>query len=246
MGSNGTLLERAILRPVAKSTTYTARPFDLVYADVSGGSFTVTLPSAHAPGDIVGIKLDTPTLPNTVTLARDGSNTIEGATSIVLYVDSDYLEVVWTGSTWLIAVDARIKHFAKMYNSVAQNVASGSIVPMVFDTAPNNNAGLASITSDNFTIRRAGAYRVKTYANCPNLDDGEVLGLLIYNNGASIENQGEWSPGTDKTVDVITSWEGSLAAADVITIQIFQNEGGAQNLGNATDTVAWATVEELR
>lgn len=240
------ILARYLLPVALTASSTTATPNQLGVADLSSNSVTFVLPTNKEIGDRVGLKLGTASGTRTATLSRDGSNTIEGATSVVLYIVGDYIEVEWTGSIWIIVVDGRIAHYAKMYNSVSQSVGSGSIVPMVFDTVEFDNAGLASASSDNFTIRRAGKYRIEAFGDCPNLDDTEVLGILIYKNGSSIATQGEFSPAANIEIEVITSWEGTLAASDVITIQIFHNEGLSQNFSNATDKVSRATVEEIR
>lgn len=66
------------------TTTYTATALDeLVLADASGGAFTVTLPRAEDGTKRLTIKRTSGGV-NAVTIAPQGSDTIEGAASVSL------------------------------------------------------------------------------------------------------------------------------------------------------------------
>lgn len=98
-GSGLTGIESGGLTWVVKSADYTASGGDGVLCDVSGGSFTVSLPSSPTLGDEVGIKNDG-TAPNTVTINRNG-NTIENAASNVTLGVNSYRQYVYRGgSDW--------------------------------------------------------------------------------------------------------------------------------------------------
>lgn len=247
---NGTLLERAILRPVAVSTTYTARPFDLIIADCSGGSFTVTLPTGHAPGDPIGIRLDVGSSPvaNTVTLARDGSNTIDGATSVILFVVGDYLEVAWTGSKWTRVIDRLQPHVAIMHNTAAQSI-SGTLgtTTLAFDTEDFDNAGIFDLTSDTATIRRAGNYemklRIRTSAA---MDDNEVVYAWILVGSSTVSIDSDISAGASQILVAQPSILMPLAASDVVTFQATSNEGAVVPLITTVDGWTMASICERR
>lgn len=74
---------------VTKTGAYTATRDDfLILADVSGGAFTVTLPSAANRGQLICIvKSDSGV--NAVTVSRAGTDTINGATSVSLSLQYD-------------------------------------------------------------------------------------------------------------------------------------------------------------
>ena len=71
------------LERFTKTGTYTADSNDdVLMADVSGGGFTITLPSVAAKaGHVIRVKLVVAG-GNTLTVARAGSDTIDGATSV--------------------------------------------------------------------------------------------------------------------------------------------------------------------
>jgi hypothetical protein len=86
-----------------KTSAYTASKNEYIYADVTSGSFTITLPATPAVYDVVYIT-DYKGLFGTanVTVARNGS-TIEGnATDAVLSFANKEYTFVYIGSTWQI------------------------------------------------------------------------------------------------------------------------------------------------
>ena len=90
--------------PTAKTAAYTATTGDdVIQADVTSAGFTVTLPAASVQrGHVIRIKkIDSSG--NTLTVARAGSDTIDGATSVTTTTQW----VGWTfiadgGTQWLI------------------------------------------------------------------------------------------------------------------------------------------------
>jgi len=83
-----------------KTANYTAVSGDLLIADTSGGTFTITLPASPATGQFVKIADGSDWSTTSVTVARNGS-TIEGLTDdIVLDVKGITVEFVYDGVTW--------------------------------------------------------------------------------------------------------------------------------------------------
>lgn len=87
------------LSSVVKTTTYTAAAGELVNANATTASFTVTLPSAPAAGSMVIVK-KTDSSTNSVTVTS--SALIDGAGSKVIYSQYGWLTLIYTGSTWNI------------------------------------------------------------------------------------------------------------------------------------------------
>lgn len=87
----------------AKTGNYTAKVGELVQCDVSGGGFTVTLPTDPAPGALVAVKKVDASL-NTLTIAPAGGGSIEGqatATTITQWAGAIFTHV--GSNVWLIA-----------------------------------------------------------------------------------------------------------------------------------------------
>ena len=82
-----------IIRPIHISAAQTITIGSVFVCDASGGAFTLTLPAASAEKRIlVIIKSDSSV--NAVTISRDGSDTIEGSTTLSLASQYDYAILV--------------------------------------------------------------------------------------------------------------------------------------------------------
>lgn len=84
-----------------KSADFTAADTALYEMDSSGGAIAVTLPACD-PNAVIGFKLKT--AGNNVTLTRAGSDTIDGATTLVISVAGEYYELYGNaaGDRWLV------------------------------------------------------------------------------------------------------------------------------------------------
>lgn len=94
----------------SQSSSYTTTKDDfnkIVLADASGGAFTVTLLDAATAGDgfVLAIK-KTDSSTNFVTIDGDGSETIDGETSIDLTSQYDSVVLECDGSNWHIKTEA--------------------------------------------------------------------------------------------------------------------------------------------
>ena len=87
-----------------KTAAYNAALYDFVRCDPSGGAFTVTLPALTAAmvGKVIVVK-NTTSSATTVTIARTGADTIDGATTQALSAAYASLSFMATSaSTWSI------------------------------------------------------------------------------------------------------------------------------------------------
>lgn len=135
-------------------TTYTAQAADNVLsADATTGSFTITLPTA------VGIagkqytvkKVDYSV--NTVTIATTSSQTIDGSPTAILVFTNHFITVVSNGANWLV-----IEHnYAGTMLGYAEVVATGATT-----NSTVTSAALAANTLPGLAITTVGAGRAVT------------------------------------------------------------------------------------
>lgn len=106
---------------ITSTTTLTDFDAGLIEADASGGSITITLPSANKGGLAFRIaRTDTST--NTVTISAASTENIEGATSVSL-TSSDRLTLVADGGTsWRFTGQAQLRN-------IIQYTSSGTYTP---------------------------------------------------------------------------------------------------------------------
>jgi hypothetical protein len=89
----------------SQTSNYTATSADdLIPCNANGGAFTVTLPAANAfTGKVLRIVKTDSSLANAVTVARAGSDTINGATSTTLNTQYEMITLISDGSAaWYI------------------------------------------------------------------------------------------------------------------------------------------------
>lgn len=91
---------------VDKATTYTAVVNDFIDADSSGGAFTITLPTAASiSGKRIAIR-KTDSGNNGITIDGNGSETIDGSTTIIIYGQYHAVYLVSDGTNWMIASES--------------------------------------------------------------------------------------------------------------------------------------------
>jgi hypothetical protein len=95
---------------ITKGANYTVTTDDigsLFVADATGGAFTLTLPAASSVTDGQGIRVQQVGTGGAVTLAPDGSDTINGAATLVLRPQYGWVDLMSDGADW-IALPARL------------------------------------------------------------------------------------------------------------------------------------------
>jgi len=148
----------------AKTATYTVVIGDnakTLRADASGGAYTITLVAVATAGDgyqITIIKEDSSA--NAVTIDGNGSETINGATTIAILEQYSSVTLTSTGSEWLVTQDRRSPDqpaFLARNNATDANVTgNGTFATVDFDTEIYDNG--ADFAADTFTAPVTGKY----------------------------------------------------------------------------------------
>jgi len=100
-GSSGS----ALLGVTTKTANYTITGSDdLILGDTSGGTFTLTLPTAAsaASGRVYTIKYTDSGFANALTIDGDGSETIDGDLTKALRTEGETLTIISDGSNWVV------------------------------------------------------------------------------------------------------------------------------------------------
>jgi len=86
------------------TTTYTITTSDrYIFADASGGAFTITLPTAASSSGLKFTIKKIDSSANAVTVDGDGAETIDSAANYALTVQFESIDVVSDGTEWHIA-----------------------------------------------------------------------------------------------------------------------------------------------
>jgi len=85
------------------NSNHTAGSYGNILCDASGGSFSVYLPAAAGvEGRIYTIKKIAGTGAQTVTIDPNGTETIDGSTTLVIVINYTAIKIVSSGSAWFI------------------------------------------------------------------------------------------------------------------------------------------------
>jgi hypothetical protein len=168
-GSTGSdWVTRGLVATTSATTTYTILSTDEL-VNCSGASFTATLPAASSnSGKSFTIKHKGTSLSQVYTIARAGSDTIDGATSVVLSVAQEFITLVSDGTaTW---------------NVVNKSTSSAWVA-----YTPTVSAGFGTAASISFYYRKNGSnvqirgvFTAGTVAN--------ITGSLTVPTGITLDN----------------------------------------------------------
>jgi hypothetical protein len=153
----------ARLVPTAvKTGAYTAVPGDLVLADASAGSVTITLPAGPADGAAVAVKVTAIAGANTVTIARGGTtDTFNGAgsTSLTLRLLNQGVIAQYKASTgiwWVIADDLPLSQLDARYAQLGSSGIAGPLAPKVVTLTDAATIALDASQGNDFRVTLAG------------------------------------------------------------------------------------------
>lgn len=205
----------------------------------NSSNITITLPAASTvTGKRYTIK-KTSNNNNTVTIDADGSETIDGATTIVLYMRYDGLVIQTEGANWFIVEDARRPHVAKMTCATGTSINDVTDTQINFDAVDYDNAGIADASTNQFTIKRTGRYIVSGMGQHGGSPTVHIWSIFINGTGTARTVQTDATAGFSACFpvnDVI-----ALTAGDTVRLYGYQD-----NAANTAQTTSTATVQQPR
>jgi hypothetical protein len=245
--TNLTVNGRQNWKLVSKTSAYTAASETVILVDASGGAVTITLPPAASSSGrrYVVKKIDSSA--NAVTLDGNGSETIDGATTLPLYCQYDFVGVVCDGSNWLVIEDGLRPHSAEMTRDAAQSISTGTQTKVAFDAETWDVGGIADFaTNDRFDVKRAGRYLVVCNWGVTGIDDTESGQAFIFVNGSAVRNFVDYSPAANQAIRPQNVGIVSLAAGDTIEMYVEHNEGASFSTLTSEVSKPRMSVHELR
>jgi hypothetical protein len=223
---------------------------NVVLASDASGSFIITLPAAASNSARNYYIKKTNSSANTITLDGNASETIDGATSLVLYVQYDAVRIVCDGSNWFVINDELKPHNCKLYRSAAQSINSSTWTSIAFDGEDYDIGSIGDFTTnDRVDIRRAGKYMVIAFSRmAAGIDDQEYLVGEIRKNGSAVMDPVSYtsSSAVNETPSTLISTVLDCAAGDYIDFMLWHNEGAAVNTSTNTFHRPTLSVYEIR
>jgi len=212
---------------VVELTASGTAPFyaDLVECNNSGAITVDLYPAALMRGKTLTIKK---TSNNTlaVTIDADGSDSIDGAGTVVLYVRYDTITIYSNGTTWQIVADGRFKHSCKINRAASQTgIVTGTVTQIQMDATLVDTGGLADLANYGIAIRRTGTYLIASTIRFQNMGDTSQVQTRMNNNGSIFALNIAYSPVASAIVYAKDLTTAPLTAGDLVTFSTYQTSG---------------------
>jgi len=205
---------------------------NIVLAD-NTADITVTLPAALSNTDKTYYIKKTDSGSAIVTIDGSGAETIDGETTVVLYIQYDAVRIVSNGSEWFIISDEIIGHRTIMYRSTAQSMP-GSVTKIDLSSTEFDIGGISDTSTDfRVEIRRSGKYYVAAHvAQLNDFVDQDAMFVYVYKNGAAISDLMLWTGNTlstPSTFHIVSSIGGilDLEAGDWLELKKWHDSSGS-------------------
>ena len=218
---------------VAKTGNYTATTADVVIrCDSSGGAFTITLPAASGNGGRFYIIQKTDSSTNAVTIDGNASETVEGATTYLLYKQNESLLITCDGSNWQTAGNPQdISVLAS--RTTTQSISDSTSTVIAFNAADvfDTHAMHDTVTNNSrITIKAAGKYLFfTTFVWEQNIVFDRLQGFM--KNGAADYLSYSIQAGNSAFAIYTTLTAiASMAVNDYVEVEVYQNSGSSLNI----------------
>jgi len=203
---------------------------------LANNSAAITLnlpPAATMAGDYLIVKKISNNA-HTVTLDPNGSETIDGATTYVLYVVGDYVIIQSDGSNWRVIGGYALPHQCVMRRTTAKSIASTTITLIDGLTVMADTAALAG--TDKIVIRRTGRYLIVVSGDGPTFSTSDIWQIYAYRGAAAYGTASATGAAIATTSALSGVFAANLTAGDEITLRALQYNPGtdARDLSNAT------------
>lgn len=244
-GTTGAPLDPAVEVAITGATTLDSGAFGKWHV-CSGttADYTIGLPAvAGNAGKFIGIRM-APGLTKFVTIDGSGAETIDGATTRIMWAQESAI-LLCDGVMWTKVAGRTRPMVASFRLNADQSIANAAAVKILLNAADLDNTGtMVDLANSRVTIRRPGDYDV----------DGQVYhaSFTATRKIASVNKNGVQLLSTEVTsssaaygVPMATK-KVALAASDQIELMGYQDSGTPRNvLGHATTNYTFLTASEI-
>lgn len=238
------LAQRSLASPIqtVSGTSATLNSSQRVVFCSNASDLVLALPAAASSAGLEFTIMKTGAGTALVTIDPNSTETINGASTLVLYVLYDTVTIVCDGAAWYISEDGRIAHTCRLRRAVAQSIGNSSPVKILFDASDFDVGGIGDIvTNDRVNIRRAGRYTITASGFVSGSPTVHIL--YVYQQGAAVL-QAAVTGGAGFSAALCVADKLQCAANDTIEMYLFQTSGGALNTSTAADGQPRLTVSE--
>ena len=223
---------------------------NVVLVDDAGADRTINLPPASSNSGKVYYIKKTNSSENEITIDGNSTETIDGALTVVLYVQYDAIRILCDGANWHIIADERIPHRCLLERNTAQSISNNTVTDINFNNELIDVGGIGDPTTNfRIDIKRAGDYLITGFVALPSIDDQDNIVTRIKINGANrLFLRTSLSDDATGNRDVTGNPSGvfNLSAGDFVEISVWHNEGSAIDTRTLTSLKCSLSVQEIR
>lgn len=148
----GLVLSPPLLQRSSKTASFTASPGFFYEVNLSYAEITATLPpAADAKYQLVGFRLETGGNRRRLIIDGDGAETIDGSTTLELFVPGDKVWLLSDGTDWTIIHDGRLPCQMQLARNTAQTIADSTFELIKHNVEPWDY-GNVGFTHDSHAI----------------------------------------------------------------------------------------------
>ena len=197
----------------------------------TSANYTVTLPSpTNNSGGFIGFIMDGG-LTKLVTIAQNASETIDGATSRVMWANEIAI-LYCDGTNWIKIGGKSTLMACQMYPAGSTTVPNTTFTPVLVDSVTRDNTGaMADTTNHQIKIVRPGAYSISALAIWNNVNPSINTQLRVERNGTGESSEAlvpfASASYPSMNVNYINS---ACAVGDVFTFSVYQQSGSSSSI----------------
>lgn len=239
-GGGGDLLSTLTSAEISITGATTATISRMHVCSGTTSDYTVTLPTASGnAGKLIGFRMATG-LTKMVTLDGDGSETIDGATTRLLWAGESAI-LLSDGTNWSKIAGKTIPLSAAMSLSATQDLADSVDERIDFDTTQWDSASMADTTNKRLNIKRGGRYQYHMVTRFTNNSFGVECYLSFRLNGAGSPMAFTQKGANTANTASQTNGTLSVAAGDYLEGWVVEY-GAARTMDNLTTLVVLTEV----
>lgn len=235
----GDIVSPLLSAEISITTTATATISRMHVISGTTADYTVTLPAASGnTGKLIGFRV-LPTATKAFTIDGNASETIDGATTRILWAGEAAI-LLCDGSNWFKIAGKSIPMYSMITASGATSVNTSTVTKVTLATNYSDNTGfLNNTTNSKITIKRPGVYKIAisvgwgTASYAGSQARCHKNGTMIFN----INNANDFQ--------LAHQLEFTLAAGDYLELNAYQTSGSSQNTYGDGSPVSSIGITEL-
>lgn len=183
--SGGDLLSTLLQAEISVTAGSTATLGAMHVCSGTTADYTVTLPAASGnAGKMVGLRMD-PALTKLVTIDGNASETIDGATTRVMWAGETAI-LHCNGTSWTKIAGKSIPMICKLAPTGTQSSTANTEVKISLSSAVFDNASMGNTSTYRITCRRTGTYNLHAAIMYVASGGANSVQIRVYKNGGTL------------------------------------------------------------